>query len=306
MKVTVVGGGNVGASVAQRVVEAGLADVVLVDVVEGMPQGKALDLAEAAPLLSHDCSLRGANDYEATQWSDVVVITAGVARKPGMSRMDLLKTNADIVRGVAEQVAQNSPQAIVVVVSNPLDVMTHLTWRVTGFSPERVVGMAGVLDSARFRAFIAMELGVSVEDVQAMVLGGHGDSMVPLPRFSTVAGIPISHFMDQATIDRLIDRTRNAGAEIVALLKTGSAYYAPGAAVYEMAESVLRDRKRVLPCCALCRGQYGLENVYVGVPVRLGRWGVEQIIELPLEAEELASLRKSAAEVEQAVSDLGL
>jgi malate dehydrogenase len=306
MKVTVVGGGNVGASVAQRVVEAGLADVVLVDVVEGMPQGKALDLAEAAPLLSHDCSLRGANDYEATQWSDVVVITAGVARKPGMSRMDLLKTNADIVRGVAEQVAQNSPQAIVVVVSNPLDVMTHLTWRVTGFSPERVVGMAGVLDSARFRAFIAMELGVSVEDVQAMVLGGHGDSMVPLPRFSTVAGIPISHFMDQATIDRLIDRTRNAGAEIVALLKTGSAYYAPGAAVYEMVESVLRDRKRVLPCCALCRGQYGLENVYVGVPVRLGRWGVEQIIELPLEAEELASLRKSAAEVEQAVSDLGL
>ncbi len=306
MKVTVVGGGNVGASVAQRVVEAGLADVVLVDVVEGMPQGKALDLAEAAPLLSHDCSLRGANDYEATQWSDVVVITAGVARKPGMSRMDLLKTNADIVRGVAEQVAQNSPQAIVVVVSNPLDVMTHLTWRVTGFSPERVVGMAGVLDSARFRAFIAMELGVSVEDVQAMVLGGHGDSMVPLPRFSTVAGIPISHFMDQATIDRLIDRTRNAGAEIVALLKTGSAYYAPGAAVYEMVESVLRDRKRVLPCCALCRGQYGLENVYVGVPVRLGRWGVEQIIELPLEAEESASLRKSAAEVEQAVSDLGL
>jgi len=306
MKVTVVGAGNVGASVGQRIAESGLADVVLIDVVEGMPQGKALDLAEASPLLPHDCEIVGANDYKAAEWSDLVVITAGVARKPGMSRMDLLKTNADIVGGVAEQVARTSPQAIVIVVSNPLDVMTQLTWRVTGFSPERVIGMAGVLDSARFRAFIAMELGVSVEDVQAMVLGGHGDSMVPLPRFSTVAGIPISHFMDQATIDRLIDRTRNAGAEIVALLKTGSAYYAPAAAVFEMAEAILRDRKRLLPCCALCRGEYGLQDVYVGVPVRLGRWGVEQIVELPLSDEELASLRKSADEVKEAVRSLGL
>ncbi len=306
MKVTVVGAGNVGASVAQRVAEAGLADVVMMDVLEGMPQGKALDLAQAAPLLPHDCTLVGANDYQATVWSDLVVITAGVPRKPGMTRMDLLKTNAEIVRGVAEQVMRTSPQAIVIVVSNPLDVMTHLTWKVTGFSPERVVGMAGVLDSARFRAFIAMELGVSVEDVQAMVLGGHGDAMVPLPRFATVAGIPITHFMDQATIDRLIDRTRKAGTEIVALLKTGSAYYAPAAAAFEMVESVLRDRKRVLPCCALCQGEYRLQGIYVGVPVRLGRWGVEQIIELPLTEEELAALHRSTAEVQEGVKELGL
>jgi len=306
MKVTVVGAGNVGASVAQRVAEAGLADVVMMDVLEGMPQGKALDLAQAAPLLPHDCTLVGANDYQATVWSDLVVITAGVPRKPGMTRMDLLKTNAEIVRGVAEQVMRTSPQAIVIVVSNPLDVMTHLTWKVTGFSPERVVGMAGVLDSARFRAFIAMELGVSVEDVQAMVLGGHGDAMVPLPRFATVAGIPITHFMDQATIDRLIDRTRKAGTEIVALLKTGSAYYAPAAAAFEMVESVLRDRKRVLPCCALCQGEYRLQGIYVGVPLRLGRWGVEQIIELPLTEEELAALHRSTAEVQEGVKELGL
>jgi len=263
-------------------------------------------LLEAAPVVGHDCALVGTNDYKETQWSDVVVITAGVARKPGMSRMDLLKTNADIVRGVAENVAKTSPQAVVVVVSNPLDVMTHLTWKVTGFPSERVMGMAGILDSSRFRAFLAMELGVSMEDVQAMVLGGHGDSMVPLPRFSTVAGIPISNLMKQETIAHIIERTRNAGAEIVALLKAGSAYYAPAAAVFQMVEAILHDKKRVVPVCALCRGQYGIHDVYVGVPVRLGRYGVEEIFELPLTDDELASLRKSAAEVEEAIRSLGL
>lgn len=304
MKVTVIGAGNVGASVAQRVAEGGLADVVVVDLVEGMPQGKALDLIQAAPVVGHDSLITGTNSYEDIEGSEVVVITAGLPRKPGMTRLDLLKVNAEIVGAVAREVKQRCPKAVVMVVTNPLDVMTHHAQRVTGFEPERVLGMAGVLDSARLRAFIALELGVSVEDVQAMVLGGHGDSMVPLARFSTVSGIGITHLMRQEVIERIVDRTRKAGTEIVALLKTGSAYYAPAAATYQMVEAVLKDKKRILPACVRCTGQYGINGVYVGVPIKLGARGVEEVIELPLTGEELGSLQKSAAEVEQAIKDL--
>jgi malate dehydrogenase len=304
LKATVIGAGNVGASVVQRIAEGGLADVVMTDLVEGMPQGKALDLLEAAPVVGHDSHITGSNSYEEMEGSDVVVITAGLPRKPGMTRLDLLKVNAEIVGDVAKEVKQRCPEAIVIVVTNPLDVMTHHTQRVTGFEPERVLGMAGVLDSARLRAFIAMELGVSVEDVQAMVLGGHGDSMVPLARFSTVSGIGISHLMSQEAIERIVDRTRKAGTEIVALLKTGSAYYAPAASVYQMVEAILNDKKRLLPACVRCTGQYGINGVYVGVPIKLGAGCVEEIIELPLTEEELGSLRKSAAEVEEAIGDL--
>ena len=304
MKVAVIGAGNVGASLVQRIAEAGLADVVVVDIVEGVPQGKALDLTQAAPIVGHDCRVAGTSSYAEIEGSDVVVITAGLPRKPGMSRLDLLKVNADIVGGVASEVKRRCPDAIVIVVTNPLDVMTHHAQRVTGFEPERVIGMAGVLDSARLRAFIALELEVSVNDVQAMVLGGHGDSMVPLPRFSTVSGIGIELLMSQEAIDRIVDRTRKAGTEIVALLKTGSAYYAPAAAAFQMVEAILKDRKRILPACVKCTGQYGINGIYVGVPIKLGAKGVEQIIELPLTAYELASLRKSAEEVEQAIKDL--
>ncbi|OGL05604.1 MAG: malate dehydrogenase [Candidatus Rokubacteria bacterium RIFCSPLOWO2_02_FULL_71_18] len=305
-KITVVGAGNVGASVAQYAVEKELGDVVLVDVIEGVPQGKALDLAQAGPVHRYDASLIGSNGYDETAGSDVVVITAGLARKPGMTRDDLLFKNAEIVGGVVEQVVARSRNAILVLVTNPLDAMVQLAWKKSGFPPQRVIGMAGILDSARFRTFIARELGVSVENVTAFVLGGHGDTMVPLPRYSTVAGIPITELLPKATIDALVQRTANGGAEIVGLLKTGSAYYAPAAATVEMVEAILKDKKKILPCAAYLDGQYGVKGLYVGVPVKLGRAGVEQVIEITLTAEERAAFQKSAAAVRELVDKLKL
>jgi len=303
-KVTVVGAGNVGASAAQRIVEKHLADVVLIDVVEGIPEGKALDLWESAPVEGYDCRLRGTQDYADTAGSDVVVITAGLARKPGMSRDDLLAKNYDIVKGVTEQVVRHSPDAILVVVTNPLDAMAQTALRVSRFPKQRVVGMAGVLDSARFRSFIAEEMDVSVDNVHAMVLGGHGDTMVPLPRFSTVTGIPITELMPAAVIERLVERTRTGGAEIVALLKTGSAYYAPSAAIVEMVDSILRDRKKILPCAAYLEGEYGIRGLFVGVPVKLGRKGIEQILEIQLSEGENRALQQSARAVQELVEKL--
>ncbi len=303
-KVTVVGSGNVGASTAQRIVERHLADVVLIDVVEGISEGKALDLWESAPVEGYDCRLKGTRDYADTAGSDIVVITAGLARKPGMSRDDLLAKNYEIVKGVTEQVVRHSPDAILVVVSNPLDAMAQTALRVSRFPKHRVVGMAGILDSARFRSFIAEELDVSVENVHAMVLGGHGDTMVPLPRFSTVMGIPITELMPADAIERLVKRTRGGGAEIVALLKSGSAYYAPSAAAAEMVDSILRDRKKVLPCAAYLEGEYGIRNLFVGVPVKLGGKGVEQILEIRLSEAENAALQQSASAVKELVGKL--
>ncbi|MGH7382553.1 MAG: malate dehydrogenase [Candidatus Methylomirabilales bacterium] len=305
-KVTVVGAGNVGASVAQYTVERELADVVLVDIVAGLPQGKALDLLQTGPIHRYDSRLSGSNDYAPTANSDIVVITAGLARKPGMTRDDLLFKNAEIVGAVVDQVAPRSPKAILLVVSNPLDAMTYLTWKRSGFPKERVVGMAGILDSARFRTFIAMELEVSVENVSAFVLGGHGDTMVPLPRYSTVAGIPITELLSKERIDAIVQRTRDGGAEIVNLLKSGGAYYAPGAAVAEMIEAILKDKKKILPCAALLNGEYGLKGLFVGVPVKLGRTGVEQVIEITLTPEEQTALDKSAAAVRELVEKLKL
>jgi malate dehydrogenase len=305
-KVTVVGAGNVGATVAQYIVERELADVVLTDVIEGLPQGKALDLLQAGPIHRYDCRITGANDYQATDRSDVVVITAGLARKPGMSRDDLLFKNAEIVGAVVQEVARRSPEAILIVVTNPLDAMAQLAWRRSGFPKQRVLGMAGILDSARFRTFIAQELDVSVENVTAFVLGGHGDTMVPLPRFSTVAGIPITELLSKERITALVTRTANGGAEIVNLLKAGSAYYAPGASVVEMVEAILRDKKKIVPCATLLEGEYGIKGLYVGVPVKLGRRGVEQVIEIKLTAEEAAALRKSADAVQELVEKLKL
>lgn len=305
MKITVIGAGNVGATTACKLVEKDLAnELVLLDIVEGIPQGKALDLWESAPIEGFDTRCAGTNSYEETADSDIVVVTAGLPRKPGMSRDDLLDANAKIVKSVAENIKQQSPEAIVIVVSNPLDVMTYATLKVTGFSPERVFGMAGILDTARFRSFIALELGVSVRDISAMVLGDHGDSMVPLPRYTTVAGVPLPEIMNQETIDRLIQRTRDGGAEIVKHLKTGSAYYAPAAAVAEMVESVIKNKNRVLPCACYLTGQYGLEDVYVGVPAMLGSRGVVEIVELDLTAEEKAALHKSAQDVKANIAKL--
>jgi malate dehydrogenase len=278
----------------------------MVDIIEGLPQGKALDLLEAGPVEGYDSQITGANSYEATAHSHIVVITAGIARKPGMSRSDLITTNANIVRGVTEQVVKYSPDAYLIVVSNPLDAMVHLTKHISGFPKNRVVGQAGVLDSTRFRTFIAQELNVSVEDTQAFVLGGHGDTMVPLPRYSTVAGIPITHLMSKETIDRLVQRTRDGGGEIVNLLKSGSAFYAPGASVVQMVEAIVRDKKRVLPCTAYLEGEYGLRDIYFGVPVKLGAGGVEQIIEIELTADERAALQASAKEVEDTIKQLKL
>ena len=300
-KVTVVGAGNVGATAAQRLAEKALADVVLIDVVEGVPQGKSLDLAQAAPIEKHDAHLAGANTYEASTGSDIVIITAGLPRKPGMSRDDLLATNRGIMKNVVRQAVRYSPDAILIIVSNPLDAMCHAAMEESGFPKNRVIGMAGVLDSARFRAFIAMELTVSVENVHAMVLGGHGDTMVPLPRFSTVAGIPITELMSPERIEALAMRTRNGGAEIVGLLKTGSAYYAPASAAVEMAESILRDKKKILPCAAYLEGEYGISGLFVGVPVKLGKNGIEEIISLRLLPEEQKALEKSAAAVRELV-----
>jgi malate dehydrogenase len=303
-RVTVVGAGNVGATTAQRLAEKQIADVVLIDIIEGVPQGKALDLAEAAPVEKHDARLIGTNDYEAVTGSDVVVITAGLPRKPGMSRSDLLATNAQIMKQVVEQVKARAPEAILIIVSNPLDAMCHVAYSVSGFPPERVIGMAGVLDSARFRRFIADELNVSVENTHAFVLGGHGATMVPLPRYSTVAGIPITELLDAETIERLVHRTRFGGAEIVELLKTGSAFYAPASSAVEMCQAILFDKKKILPCAALLKGQYGCHDLFIGVPVKLGRAGVEQVIEIDLLPAEAEALKKSAAAVQELVDEL--
>ncbi|MCU0538989.1 MAG: malate dehydrogenase [Desulfobacterales bacterium] len=303
-KVTVVGAGNVGATAAQRLAEKELCDVVLVDIIEGVPQGKALDLAEAAPIEKHDARLTGTNSYDAAADSDIVIITAGIPRKPGMSRDDLLATNAGIVKKVTREIAARAPRAVLIIVSNPLDAMCHVAFEASGFPQHRVIGMAGVLDSARFRAFIAMELGVSVENTHAFVLGGHGDTMVPLPRYSSVAGIPITELMSPERIEALVTRTRNGGAEIVSLLKTGSAYYAPASAAVEMAESILKDKKKVLPCAAYLQGEYGIRDLFIGVPVKLGAKGVEQVIEIKLSAAENAALQKSAAAVQELKSAL--
>jgi malate dehydrogenase len=297
-KITVVGAGNVGATAAQRIVEKELADVVIVDILEGVPFGKALDLAEAAPIEKHDAGIVGANDYEVTQDSAVVIITAGIPRKPGMSRDDLLATNAKIMKTVVGQVVRYSPQAVLIIVSNPLDAMCHVAYDASGFPKNRVLGMAGVLDSARFRTFIARELNVSVENTHAFVLGGHGDTMVPLPRFSNVAGIPITELLDPAAIERLVKRTRDGGAEIVSLLKTGSAFYAPASAAVEMAEAIIKDKKKILPCAAYLTGEYGINNLFIGVPVKLGQGGIEQVMEIKLTAEEDAALKQSAAAVQ--------
>jgi len=301
-KVTVIGAGNVGATTAQRIAEAGLADVVLVDIVEGLPQGKALDMAEAAPVMGHDMHIVGTNDSADTADSDVIVVTSGLARQPGMSRDDLLSKNAGIVRSVVSQAAKHSPEAVLIIVTNPLDAMCHVALEASGLPPERVIGMAGVLDTARFRTFIAQELEVSVTNVDAFVLGGHGDTMVPLPRYSTVGGVPITELLPSERIERLVTRTRNGGAEIVALLKTGSAYYAPAASTYQMVDAILGDRHRILPCAALLQGQYGARDLFVGVPVQLGRRGIEKIIEIELLPDEATAFAASADSVKQLVT----
>jgi malate dehydrogenase len=298
MKITVIGAGNVGATAAQRIAEKELAnEVVLVDVVDGLPQGKGLDMYESAPVEGFDSKVIGANTYDATANSDIIVITAGIARKPGMSRDDLLNTNATILKSVTEQAVAKSPKSILIVVSNPLDVMVYVALKVSGFDRHRVIGMAGILDTARFRTFIAMELNVSVEDVTAFVLGGHGDSMVPLPRYTSVAGIPLVDLLPPDKIDALVTRARNGGIEIVNYLKTGSAYYAPSAAAVQMVEAIVKDKKRILPCAVYLQGEYGLKDTVVGVPIKLGKGGVEQIMEIKLTAEESAALKKSADDV---------
>jgi malate dehydrogenase len=309
-KVTVVGGGFVGSTTAQRILDAELADVVLTDILDGPPAGKALDMLESAPILGTDSTAKGistaAGDYRETANSDIVVITAGFPRKPGMSRDDLLKANYDVIKAVVEAIVKFSPNAILVIVTNPLDAMAQAAYKISGFSKNRVIGMAGVLDSARMSAFVAMELGVSIENVHSFVLGGHGDDMVPLPRYSTVAGIPLPDLLSQERIDAIVTRTRKGGAEIVNLLKTGSAYYAPSAAVTQMVEAILKDKKRILPCAAYLEGEYGINGLFVGVPVKLGARGIEQIIEIKLTANEKAALDKSTASVRELVTVLGI
>src|SRR4051812_13425142 len=305
-KVTIVGSGNVGATGAHWIASKELADVVLIDILEGVPQGKALDLLQAMPIEKKDSFVVGTQDYADTANSDIVVITAGIPRKAGMSRDDLLNTNHKIMKDVVSKAVQYSPNCILIIVSNPLDAMAQAAYKLSGFSRNRVIGMAGVLDSARFRAFIAEELKVSVENVTAFVLGGHGDTMVPLARYSTVAGIPITELMDSATLERLVQRTRDGGAEIVKHLKTGSAYYAPSAAVTEMVEAILKDKKKILPCAVYLQGEYGINGLYVGVPAKLGEKGIEQIIQIKLTAEEQAALQKSADSVKELVGVIGL
>ncbi|MEE9169940.1 MAG: malate dehydrogenase [bacterium] len=307
MKVTVVGAGHVGETVAQRVADKEIVqEICLIDIVEGMPQGKGLDMWESAPIQSCDTRVVGTNAYDETANSDIVVITAGLPRKPGMSRDDLLTSNLNIVKPVTEQIVAKSPNSILIIVSNPLDVMTYVAYRISGFPANRVVGMAGILDTARFRSFIAMELNVSVRDIQAMVLGGHGDSMVPLPDYSTVAGIPLKHFLSEEKMEQLIERTRKGGGEIVSLLKTGSAYYAPASAAAEMVEAIAKNSHRVLPCSAWLTGQYGINDTYVGVPVKLGASGVEEILEIPLSDEDLRALQASADDVIENIKRLPL
>jgi len=305
-KVTIVGSGNVGATAAHWIASKELADVVLIDIIEGVPEGKGLDLLEAMPIEKKDSYVLGTEDYKDTANSDIVVITAGVPRKPGMSRDDLLNINHKIMRDVVSKVAQYSPNCILIIVSNPLDAMAQAAFKLSGFSRNRVIGMAGVLDSSRFRTFIARELKVSVENVTAFVLGGHGDTMVPLPRYSTVAGIPITELMDKATIDRLVQRTRDGGAEIVKYLKTGSAYYAPSAAVAEMVEAILKDKKKILPCAAYLQGEYGLSGLFVGVPCKLGASGIEEVVQIKLTAEEKSALDESAGAVKELVAVIGV
>jgi len=305
-KVSIIGAGNVGASAAERIALRRLADVVLVDIVEGLPQGKALDLNEAAPIDGYDCRLSGSNGYEATAGSDIVVITSGLPRKPGMSRDDLLQKNFEIVRSVTEQVARHSPGAVLIVVSNPLDAMAHTALKVSGFPRERVLGMAGVLDSARMRFFIAEELGVSVENTHAFVLGGHGDSMVPLPRYSTVSGIPITELLPKERIDAIVQRTRDGGIEVVNLLKSGSAYYAPASSIVQMAQAILLDEHRILPCAAFLKGEYGHRDLFLGVPAQLGAGGLEKVITITLTAEEKSALDRSAAAVRELIEKLKL
>ena len=301
-KVTVVGAGNVGATTAQKLAEKQLCDVVLIDIIEGLPQGKALDLLEAAPIEKNDVRLFGANSYEMSAGSDIVIIPAGIPRKPGMSRDDLLAINKKIVSEVTRQIVRYSPETILITVSNPLDAMCHVVHDVSGFPKNRVMGMAGVLDAARFRAFIAMELKTSVENIYASVMGGHGDTMVPIPRYTTVAGIPITELLSAERIDAIVDRTRKGGAEILELLKTGSAYYAPASAIAEMAESILKDKKKILPCSVYLEGEYNIKGLFVGVPVKLGREGVEKIIQIPLTTQESEALKKSASAIEKLVS----
>ncbi|MDG6027800.1 MAG: malate dehydrogenase [Candidatus Brocadia sp.] len=296
-KITVIGAGNVGATTAQRLAEKETGDVILVDIIQGMPQGKALDILESAPIYGYDSTVCGTNGYEETRDSDIVVITSGIARKPGMSRDDLLKTNAGIVKEVVENVVKTSPNAILIVVSNPLDAMTYVAHKISRFPKHRVIGMAGVLDAARFCTFIAMELKVSVENIHACVLGGHGDTMVPLTRYTTVAGVSVEELIPKPRLEAIVKRTREGGAEIVNLLKTGSAFYAPSAAVAEMAEAIMKDKKKILPCAVLCEGEYGINGLFVGVPVKLGEKGIEQIFEIKLNAEESAALERSAGAV---------
>lgn len=304
-KITVVGAGNVGASAALYLAQQQLGDIVLFDIVEGVPQGKALDILQAASPLGVDISIRGTNDFAEAEGSDMVLVTAGMPRKPGMDRLDLLKMNAEICGGIAEKIKAHAPNSIVIVVSNPIDIMVYHTWKITGFPSERVIGQAGVLDSSRFAAFVAMELGCAATDVQAMVLGGHGDTMVPLPRYTTVSGVPITQLIPADRIQAISDRTRNGGAEIVNLLKTGSAYYAPAASTVKMAASILKDTHHVLPCSALLSGQYGLSGVYVGVPCELGHKGLERIVEIELTAEETKALHASAAVYQATLKDIG-
>ncbi|MCI0413508.1 malate dehydrogenase [bacterium] len=303
-KVTVVGAGNVGATVAQQCAEKELADVAMVDIVEGVPQGKALDLMQAGPIERYNSKLTGSNSYDITDDSDIIVITAGLPRKPGMSRDDLLLKNAGIVKEVVEQVAKRSPNAIIIVVSNPLDAMAHLALKMSGFPKHRVMGMAGVLDSARFRTFIAEALEVSIDNTHAFVLGGHGDEMVPLARYSTVAGIPITELFSPEKLEAIIQRTRKGGGEIVALLKTGSAYYAPGSSVVEMIDAILKDKKKILPCAAYLEGEYGVQGLFLGVPVKLGSHGIENIVEIKLLPEEQAMLNKSISTVQELIDVL--
>jgi malate dehydrogenase len=305
-KITIVGAGNVGATAAHWAAEKELGDIVLVDIVEGMPQGKALDLMESRPVEGFDVNITGTNDYEETSDSDLVIITSGLPRKPGMSRDDLLQKNKEIVSSVTRSVVAQSPNCIIIVVSNPLDTMSYVAKAVSGFPKNRVVGMAGILDSARFRVFIAMELNVSVEDIQALVLGGHGDSMVPLPRYSTVGGIPLPQILPEDKINDIVGRTRKAGGEIVALLKTGSAYYSPSASAVQMADAILKDKKRILPCCAYLEGEYGLNGIYFGVPVKLGSDGVEQVMEVSLTEEESALVQQSGKAVKESIASLKL
>ena len=295
------GSGNVGATAAHWIVDKELADVVLIDIVEGVPQGKALDLQQSGPIEGFDCEIVGSNDYEDTADSDIVIITAGLPRKPGMNRDDLLIKNYEIVKNVTEQIVKYSPQSILIIVSNPLDAMVQTAYRVSGFPKSRVIGMAGILDSARFRTFISQELNVSVENVHAFVLGGHGDTMVPLPRYSTVAGIPITDLLSTEKIDALVKRTANGGAEIVSLLKTGSAYYAPSSAITEMVEAIFKDKKKILPCAAFLEGEYGINGLFVGVPVKLGKNGIEEIIQITLHPQEDEALKESAIAIKELI-----